>query len=378
VLAIALVAVLVRLRFLDVPLSVDEGGYAAVAHFWASGSQLYRDVWVDRPQGLLLLYRGAFDLFGPHAWAVRALATAWGAGLASVVALLVGGYAVGLGGMIATRGLYLTPDRYFLILLVPALALRLARRYVIDFLPFIALIILYEVTRGVAHILRPHPYFAPQLDIDRWLTGTVPTIWLQNQLWDGHLSWWEAALSVLTKLHFIVPPTLLFLIWLRRRELYYRFAVTMVAVSFAGAVTFALWPAAPPWMAGRDGWIPKVHRIGYSQVAGVPESTSSWIHRLYDIRNESAAVPSLHAAYALLVVLFCFALGRRVGLCAIPYAIGMWFAIVYFGEHYVSDALIGCAYAAVGYVVVGRLWPRSPLAGPFTPPLSRARGAPNS
>ena len=85
------------------------------------------------------------------------------------IALLVGGYAVGLGGMVATRGLYLTPDRYFLILLVPALALGVARRYVLDFLPFIALIILYEVTRGVAHILRPHPYYAPQLDIDRWL-----------------------------------------------------------------------------------------------------------------------------------------------------------------------------------------------------------------
>ena len=168
--------------------------------------------------------------------------------------------------------------------------------------------------------MRPHPYYAPQLDIDRWLTGTVPTIWLQDRLWDGHLSWWEASLSVLTKLHFIVPPTLLFLIWLRRRELYYRFAATLVAVSFAGALTFAIWPAAPPWMAGRDGWIPRVHRIGYSQVTGVPESTSSWIHQLYDIRNEAAAVPSLHAAYALLVVLFCFALGRRVGICAIPYA----------------------------------------------------------
>ncbi|HEY1480153.1 MAG TPA: glycosyltransferase family 39 protein [Gaiellales bacterium] len=87
--AIAIVAALVRLRFLDVPLSVDEGGYAAVARFWASGARLYRDVWADRPQGLLLLYRGAFDVLGPHAYAVRALATVWGAGLATVVALLV-------------------------------------------------------------------------------------------------------------------------------------------------------------------------------------------------------------------------------------------------------------------------------------------------
>ena len=101
VVAIALLAVLVRLRFLDVPLSVDEGGYAAVARFWASGSHLYRDVWVDRPQGLLLLYRGAFDLFGPHAWAVRALATVWGAGLASVVALLVARVADRRTGLVA-------------------------------------------------------------------------------------------------------------------------------------------------------------------------------------------------------------------------------------------------------------------------------------
>jgi 4-amino-4-deoxy-L-arabinose transferase-like glycosyltransferase len=101
VLGIALLAVLVRLRFLDTPLSVDEGGYAAVARFWAGGSHIYRDVWVDRPQGLLLLYRGAFDVFGTHAWAVRALATVWGAGLASVVALLVARVSDRRSGLVA-------------------------------------------------------------------------------------------------------------------------------------------------------------------------------------------------------------------------------------------------------------------------------------
>ncbi len=92
---------LVRLRFLDTPLSVDEGGYAAVARFWAGGSHLYRDVWVDRPQGLLLLYRGAFDLFG-HARLGRACARdGVGAGLASVVALLVARVADRRTGLVA-------------------------------------------------------------------------------------------------------------------------------------------------------------------------------------------------------------------------------------------------------------------------------------
>jgi hypothetical protein len=283
--------------------------------------------------------------------------------------------------MIATRGLYLTPDRYFLILLVPALALGVARRYVIDFLPFIALIILYEVTRGVAHIVRPDPYYAPQLDLDRWLTGgTVPTIWLQNLLWDGHLSWWEAALSVLTKLHFIVPPTLLFLIWLRRRELYYRFAATMLVVSFAGALTFALWPAAPPWMASQHHVIPHVaqiaSRISSVQVGGAKVTSSgSWIVE-HLTRNPSAAVPSLHAAYSFTVVLMAAAISRKLIPFALLYAVAMWFTIVFFAEHYVSDALIGVALAAVVWVVVARVLPRTWFAGPFPVPLDSARGGP--
>lgn len=52
----ALVCVL-RLRFLFTPISADEGGYLAIARAWSRGAVLYRDVWVDRPQGLLVIYR---------------------------------------------------------------------------------------------------------------------------------------------------------------------------------------------------------------------------------------------------------------------------------------------------------------------------------
>jgi len=42
---------------LNVPLTNDEGGYAYVARLWAAGARLYGDAWVDRPQGLALLFR---------------------------------------------------------------------------------------------------------------------------------------------------------------------------------------------------------------------------------------------------------------------------------------------------------------------------------
>jgi len=124
-------------------------------------------------------------------------------------ALLIGGYALGLGGMIYLKGLYLSEDRYFLILLVPAALLGLTRRYILDFLPFIALMLGYEELRGVAHIIRPDPYYAPQIDIDKFLfNGTIPTVWLQEKLWSGHVEWWQKVLDVLLHLHFIVPPTI--------------------------------------------------------------------------------------------------------------------------------------------------------------------------
>ena len=110
--------------------------------------------------------------------------------------------------------------------------------------------IVYEQLRGVAHLISPHPYYAPQLDLDKLAVRRRGAHHLAAAAPLGrHLSWWEAALSLLIRLHFIVPPTLVFLVWLRNRALYYRFAATILVVSFLGVIGFTLWPAAPPWMA---------------------------------------------------------------------------------------------------------------------------------
>src|SRR5438128_3893822 len=92
--AIALVAAGLRIPFMWTGLGADEGGYAFVAHQWANGAHLYRDVFVDRPQGLMVLYRALTDV-AYQAWAIRA-----GAVLAGVaLTLLVGA----LGWMLRSR-----------------------------------------------------------------------------------------------------------------------------------------------------------------------------------------------------------------------------------------------------------------------------------
>jgi membrane-associated phospholipid phosphatase len=263
-------------------------------------------------------------------------------------------------------GLGLTPDKYLLVLLVPALVLGRGRRYVYDFVPFGALLVIYAQSRGIAHLLHPHPHFVPQLNADKWLFGIVPSQELQQWFWTGTMHWYDQVIVAVTRLHFIVPPLLAFVLWVKRRALFYRFAATMILLSFAGALTFYLFPAAPPWAAGERGLLPGLIRIPHN-----PAPNPSGAHGYHGISvsrfidpNPYAAIPSLHAAYAFLCFLFVatvawktrwrwWALG--IGLL---YPLAQSFSVVYTGNHYVVDLAIGYLYALAALLAVAAFWRR--------------------
>lgn len=87
--AAALASFVLHLPFLTTALSVDEGGYGYVAAWWSRGADLYGDVWVDRPQGLLLLYRWAEALPGSDRLDIRLMAAVWSCAIAVVLGLLI-------------------------------------------------------------------------------------------------------------------------------------------------------------------------------------------------------------------------------------------------------------------------------------------------
>ena len=71
-LAVCVVALLVRLPFLNMPMIADEGGYAYVARGWFRGTgELYADLWISRPQGIFLLYKAIFETLGTGTVAFR-------------------------------------------------------------------------------------------------------------------------------------------------------------------------------------------------------------------------------------------------------------------------------------------------------------------
>jgi membrane-associated phospholipid phosphatase len=279
------------------------------------------------------------------------------------LALAIGVLAASAAVAIAVGGLEWTPDRALFVLLAPSLAIRRARRYLLDFLPLAAAILLYAELRGIAHLAAPHPFFLPQIRLERVLFGTpIPPVTLQHTYWHGYAHWYDGVAAVMLQLHFVVPVIVSYLLWLRRRALFYRFSVTLLTLSFAAALTFVVFPAAPPWAAANAGYIDHVVRLplahGAAQVhTGVHGALASLIPD-----NPYAAIPSLHAGYAFLVALFLASLvrSRRLrylifSVCAL-YPLLQSLTILYTGNHYVVDIVLGYGYAAAALWGVNRVW----------------------
>jgi membrane-associated phospholipid phosphatase len=264
---------------------------------------------------------------------------------------------------VAFEGLPLTRDWIAAWIVLGLLAFSLGdlggwfRGVVLDWLPFFGILALYDLLRGVADGLIFRPFFLPQIDVDKFLFfGTVPTVWLQERLYDpGTLPWYGVIAWVVYMSHFFATPLLAGVLWKLDRTRFRRYAACVATLSLMGFATYALFPAAPPWMASEAGLISHTVRVIpeiWGQL-GIP-ARFGVVGTGYEYANDVAAVPSLHAAFSLLISLELWpgravAPGRRLGLRALlaAYPLTMAFALVYSGEHYVSDILLGWLYAAI-------------------------------
>ena len=68
--------------------------------------------------------------------------------------------------------------------------------------------------------------------------------------------------------------------------------------------------------------------------------------------NNIAAMPSLHAAYPMLLLLFFWKRASRpLRALLVTYVLAMAFTLVYTGEHFVLDEVVGWSYAIFVYFV---------------------------
>lgn len=272
---------------------------------------------------------------------------------------------VGIIGALVCLGIFIhtpsfpTPDKLLIFITFIFMAFSQGWAVLKRLLPFVVLLLVYESFRGLVPHLNTHVHYAELINADKFLFGgNLPTKQLQNLLWHGHVQWYDFIFYLAYMLHFILPFSLAILIWKTREKHYWRFIASYLTVSFAGFITFLFFPAAPPWMAAQKGLIEPITRV----------SSNVWyslgIHDFPSVYNKIspnpvAAMPSLHAAYATLLVLFIYKLyGKKWALLAAIYPLLIYVGTVYQGEHYAVDEIVGALYAVAGYAAVRWFWNR--------------------
>lgn len=223
-----------------------------------------------------------------------------------------------------------------------------------DWFPFIFLVLSYEALRGMSDGLVANAHIGFPITADKAMFGgNIPTIWLQDHLWDpNHLHWYDYVAAFMHPLHFIAPIAIALAFWMHSKKLYWKFVASYLLLTYAGLITYLLYPMAPPWYAADLGRIPHVETILgevlWQHSASYP---IGFIYNHFD-PNPVAAMPSLHAAFPVLVFCVLWRLSPRWGWLSIAYPLLMDFSIVYMGEHYVIDALVGSLYGALAFAAV--------------------------
>ena len=262
-----------------------------------------------------------------------------------------------------------------------------------DWLPFALVLIAYDLSRGAADMIGRPTLWEWPADADRWMFfGTMPTVWLQEQLKRPEPPWWEVVISSVYMSFFILPYVVAAALWLRDREEWKAFVKLFVTLSVAGLAIYAIVPAAPPWAAARctpadvaDG--PANARCMFRSARGVPDGgllgamqstqdgAHDWIERivgrgwgkmnlhsatvLLDQGQASvnlvAAIPSLHAGMTAAVAMFLWhRVHRGWRPLLVAYPLIMAFTLVYTAEHYVIDILLGWVLAVVVIAALNR------------------------
>jgi hypothetical protein len=143
-----------------------------------------------------------------------------------------------------------------------------------------------------------------------------------------------------------------------------RYGWTFLVMNILAFLTYHIYPAAPPWY----------YHLTHSCVADLSTHASEGTHlanvdRLIGFRyfwgfygrssDVFGAVPSLHVAYPLLILIEGWPLFGPIGRgLAIMFAMSMCFAAIYLDHHYVIDVLLGLTYATTVYLAFRAIFAR--------------------
>lgn len=195
-------------------------------------------------------------------------------------------------------------------------------------------------------------------EIERWIfNGELPSIRLQAEFYDPFdLHWWDFYLTFVHWSYFLIPHAVAAYLWWKRPARFQHYLRAMTLLLVLGLVLYFALPSNPPWMAPES-----VNTPGAPTVLRIMEPIAKEVgggiyeagYKIVGESNPIAAMPSIHMAITFLMVCVGRDYSRWWRIASWFYAISMGFALVYLGEHYVIDVVVGCLITSYSWRAAG-------------------------
>jgi len=225
----------------------------------------------------------------------------------------------------------------------------------LDFAPFLLMLFTYEVIRSVILAVGTDGLHVTDLIIweQALCAGIIPSFALQ-QAWSTTTYTWlvDLVANIFYMTHFFSVIVMGLVLWTKRKAHYWTFVLGLSVLSYAGFLTYVVFPAAPPWWASLHGYLK-------GQPINLAHSLLSPAY-IYATANPLGAMPSLHTAWPFYLFFYSMYVWGRKALPVLILPVGVAVSSIYLGHHYLVDILAGIGYAAIVFVVVTR-WSKSRL-----------------
>src|SRR5919201_3383995 len=177
-------------------------------------------------------------------------ATAEGSRLRLITMIAILAFIGITAGLVSAEGLILSRDWVFAWAMLGLLAISIAdvkrwlRGLVFDWLPFVGILFVYDIARGVADNIGIASHTSTGIDVDAALFGQpIPSVWLQNHLYDyAHVHWYDYGVFVVYLTHFFATFIIAVFLWRFAYPQFPRFPPMIVGLTPARFLTYVLFP----------------------------------------------------------------------------------------------------------------------------------------
>jgi membrane-associated phospholipid phosphatase len=204
----------------------------------------------------------------------------------------------------------------------------------------------YQVARGIAD-RNPARAFWNGWRVVTFEQNTTHHLYELTAQRIAHSSSWLLTASAWTywNSEFTVVGLTILWVYLRRHEHFSRFRNTVLLANAIGLIGYVLWPTAPPRVFNSLGFQDALDGMGSLNHGSGLVSLAA---------NPYAAMPSLHAADALIVSVILVAACRRwwaKALWAI-WPVWVWFCVMATANHFLLDVVAGIGVAILSLLAV--------------------------